>query len=321
VSNVIETRLLRTPAQPALPVELAILEKLPVRRDARLPPMLLLHGATFGARLFDLPRPGYSLMTQLASGGRPVYALDVRGFGSSSGGRAMEEPPWCNPPVAGMDEAIDDVAAAADLILARQRAARLDLVGFSWGAVLAGRFAGAWPGRIMRLALYAPLYAEIQSAWLDRTTADLGAYRMVSLAHLVDRWNGDLPAGDPRLYREDGIPELLFEAIASLDPRASSHTPRAFRCPNGPLADLGRIRGGRPLFDPGKLTMPTLVVRGAEDTTSTDMDAARLLARIAAPEKRYRVIAPGSHFLCLERNRARLYEHLNAFFAPLDGSV
>lgn len=317
----IETRLLRTPAQATLPVELAILEKLPVRRDARLPPMLLLHGATFGARLFDLPRPGYSLMTQLASRGRPVYALDVRGFGSSSGARAMEQPPSCNPPFAGVDEAIDDVAAAIDLILARQRAAQLDLVGFSWGAVLAGRFAGAWPSRIMRLALYAPLYTEIQSAWLDRTVTNLGAYRLVSLAHLVDRWNGDLPAGDPRLYREDDIPELLFEAISSLDPRASSHTPRAFRCPNGPLVDLGRIRGGRPLFEPGKLTMPTLIVRGADDTTSTDTDAVRLLAQIVAPEKRYCVVAPGSHFLCLERNRAKLYEHLNAFFAPLEGSA
>jgi pimeloyl-ACP methyl ester carboxylesterase len=322
VSNVIETRLLRTPAKATSPVGLAVLEKLPVRRDARLPPMLLLHGATFGARLFDLPRPGYSLMTQLASPGRPVYALDVRGFGSSSGGRAMEEPPSRNPPFAGVDEAIDDVAAAIDLILARQRAARLDLVGFSWGAVLAGRFAGSWPSRIMRLALYAPLYAEIQSAWLDRAVTNLGAYRMVSLAHLVDRWNGDLPAdGDPHLYREDDIPELLFEAIAGLDPRASSHTPRAFRCPNGPLADLGRIRGGRPLFEPGKLATSTLIVRGADDTTSTDRDALRLLGQIAAPEKRYCVVAPGSHFLCLERNRAKLYEHLNVFFAPLEGGA
>jgi pimeloyl-ACP methyl ester carboxylesterase len=321
VSNVIETRVLRTPAQASSPIELAILEKLPVRRDVRLPPLLLLHGATFGARLFDLPRPSYSLMTQLASGGRPVYALDVRGFGSSSGGQAMEEPPSCNPPYAGVEEAIHDVATAVDLILARQRSARLDLVGFSWGAVLAGRFAGSWPDRIMRLALYAPMYAEIQATWLDRTLINLGAYRLVSLAHLLDRWNGDLPAGDPRLYREDDIPELLFAAISRLDPRASSQTPRSFRCPNGPLADLGRIRGGRPLFEPRKLTMPTLIVRGADDTTSTETDAVRLLAQIAAPDKRYCDVAPGSHFLCLERNRAKLYEHLNAFFAPLEGNA
>jgi pimeloyl-ACP methyl ester carboxylesterase len=322
VSNVFETRLLRTRTA-GFPFELAILEKLPVRPDPCLPPMLLLHGATFAARLFDLPRPGYSLMTQLASRGRPVYALDVRGFGSSLGGRAMEEPPDCNPSFAGVDEAIDDVAAAVDLVLAHHRVARLDLVGFSWGAVLAGRFAGFRTDKIMRLGLYAPLYADIHGAWLDRTVTHptLGAYRMVGLADLVERWDGDLPAGDPRRYREDGIPELLFEAIASLDPRASAQTPPAFRCPNGPLADLCRIRGGQRLFDPGKLTRPTLIMRGADDTTSADTDALRLLGQIASPEKRYCVIAPGSHFLCLEKSRAKLYEQLNVFFAPLEGSA
>ena len=317
-----ETRLLRTRAA-GVPIELAILEKLPVRRDVGLPPLLLLHGATFGARLFDLPRPGYSLMTQLAGRGRPVYALDVRGFGSSLGGRAMDDAPDRNPPVARVDEAIDDVAAAVDLILNRQQVARLDILGFSWGAVLASRFAGCRPGKIMRLGLYAPLYADIQSAWLDRTVANptLGAYRLVSLADLVNRWNGDLPAGDPRLYRDDDIPELLFGAIARLDPRASSRMPPAFRCPNGPLADLGEIRGGRPLFDPGKLTGPTLIVRGADDTTSTDTGAVQLLTHIAAPDKQYCVVAPGSHFLCVEKNWEKLYDHLNAFFAPLDGSA
>ncbi len=317
-----ETRLLRTRAA-GFPTELAILEKLPVRRDARLPPMLLLHGATFAARLFDLPRPGYSLMTQLARGGRPVYALDVRGFGGSLGGRAMEEAPDRNPPFAGVDAAIDDVVAAVDLILNRQAVARVDLVGFSWGAVLAGRYAACWPSKIMRLGLYAPLYADVQAAWLESAAAHapLGAYRMVSLADLVNRWNGDLAAGDPRRDRDDDIPELLFETVASLDPRVSSRDPRAFRCPNGPLADLWRIRGGQPPFDPGKLTRPTLIVRGAEDTTSTHAGALQLLSETASPDKQYCVIAPGSHFLCLEKNRAKLYERLNAFFAPLQASA
>jgi len=49
------------------------------------------------------------------------------------------------------------------------------------------------------------------------------------------------------------------------------------------------------------------MLRGADDTTSTDSDCRRLLARIASPMKDYRVIAPGSHFLCIERNRAKLY--------------
>jgi Alpha/beta hydrolase family len=120
LSNVVETRLLRTRAPSTPSIEIGILEKRSSALDLRLPPMLLLHGATFGARLFDLPRAGYSLMAALASEGRAVYALDVRGFGTSLGGAAMAEPPSRNPPFAGVDEAIEDIAAAVDVIMRRQ---------------------------------------------------------------------------------------------------------------------------------------------------------------------------------------------------------
>jgi pimeloyl-ACP methyl ester carboxylesterase len=326
LSNVVETRLLRTRGPGARSIEIGILEKRSSPLDVRLPPMLLLHGATFGARLFDLPRAGYSLMTALASEGRSVYALDIRGFGTSLGGAAMEEPPSRNPPFAGADEAIEDIAAAVDVIVRRQVAPGLDLVGFSWGAVAAARYAGDNPGKVVRLALYAPLYAEINTTWLarmagspdsDRRPETPGAYRLVTLDGVIRRWDADLPTANSSVYREDGIAELVFETLAALDPRSSSRLPPAFRCPNGPLADIARICQGQPLYDPAKLTMPTLLVRGDDDTTSTHSGAVRLLGEIASPQKRYCVVAPGSHFLCIERNRAKLYELLNDFFAPI----
>ena len=330
LSNVVETRLLRTRGPGARAIEIGILEKRSSPLDVRLPPMLLLHGATFGARLFDLPRAGYSLMTALASEGRSVYALDIRGFGTSLGGAAMEEPPSRNPPFAGVDEAIEDIAAVVDVILRRQGAPGLDLVGFSWGAVAAARYAGDNPEKVVRLALYAPLYAQINATWLagvagsqdsGRLAETLGAYRLVTRDGVIRRWDADLPTANPSVYREDGIPELVFETLAALDPRSSSWLPPAFRCPNGPLADIARIGEGQPLYDPGKLTMPTLLVRGDDDTTSTHSAAVRLLGEIASPQKHYCVVAPGSHFLCIERNRAKLYEHLNDFFAPIRSSA
>jgi pimeloyl-ACP methyl ester carboxylesterase len=325
VSNAMETRLLRTRVLGVPSIEIGILEKRWPALDLRLPPMLLVHGATFGARLFDLPRVGYSLMTAVGSEGRAVYALDIRGFGTSLGGAAMEEPPLQNPPFAGADDAIKDIAAAVNVILTRQPASGLDLVGFSWGAIAAARYAGDNPERIARLALYAPLYAEINATWLKRIVgtddsaglpATLGAYRLVTLEDVIRRWDADLPTANSSTCREDGIAELVFETLSALDPRSSSRLPPAFRCPNGPLADIVRICQGQPLYDPAKLTMPTLLVRGDDDTTSTRSAALRLLAHIASPEKRYRVVAPGSHFLCIERNRTKLYEHLNDFFAP-----
>ncbi len=325
MSTEIETRLLRTRA-PGIPqIEIGILEKRPPALDWRLPPMLLLHGATFGARLFDLPRSGYSLMTALAGKGRAVYALDVRGFGSSLGGAPMREPPSCHPPFAGVDDAIKDIAAAVDVILRCRGAPRLDIVGFSWGAIAAARYAGENPEKVARLGLYAPLYADISANSLAQIAgsrgpaappAMLGAYRLVTLEDVIRRWDDGLPTPDSTVYREDGIAELMFETLSALDPGSSSRRPPSFRCPNGPLADILRMRNGAPPYNPARLTMPTLVVRGDGDTTSTHDDAVRLLAQIASREKRYCVVAPGSHFLCIERKRAELYDHLKDFFAP-----
>lgn len=312
------SRLALTPSDdPTL--RLGLLEKRPQSINKELPPLLITHGASFSSRVFDLPRAGYSLMDAMAADGRTVYALDVRGFGTSLASRVMDEPPDCNGPFAGLEQAIVDLAAAVEMILTRQSVTTLDLAGFSWGAILAARFAGQSAGRLRRLALYAPLYRRADLSALGRIAKDgvaSGAYGLTTLDDVVRRWDSGLPAGsDPAAYREAGIAELLFEAMAALDPEAIGRSPPAFRCPRGPLADLAKIARGETLFDPAALTMPTLIVRGADDTTSTDADCRDLLMQLAAPDKAYESIAPGSHFLLLERNRARLYDRLNAFLA------
>ncbi|NJO35365.1 MAG: alpha/beta hydrolase [Rhodospirillales bacterium] len=291
-----------------------------------MPPLLLVHGATLGANLFDLPRPGYSLMWWLASGGRAVYALDVRGFGNSPAEAVMDASADMHPPFVRLGEAVSDIGASVDLILARERAESLDLVGFSWGTITSAHYAATYPRRVARLALYAPLYSEVNLLWLDRIAdpgdhsrlnPSIGAYRLMTKADLIGRWNSDLPTHDPSLYRESNLPDLVFEVFSALDPRANSSSVPAFRCPSGPLVDLVSVFNGRPLYDPSKLGMPTLLVRGSDDTTSTDTDARRLLAAIASLDKSYCVIAPGSHFLILERNRSELYERLDDFLGPV----
>lgn len=319
---VTETRVLRIPVSDPADSTLGVLERRAEDLDPRLPPVLLVHGATLGANLFDLPRPGYSLMQWLAKRGRAVYAVDIRGFGHSRTGGVMDAPADAHPPFARLPGAVSDIGAAVDLVLARERVGVVDLVGFSWGTITGAHYAATHPARIARLALYAPLYAEVNGLWLDRIADPLdrcrlnpgiGAYRPMTEVDLIERWNADLPTHDPSLYRESGIAELVFTAFSSLDPRARSSSPPAFRCPSGPLADLLTVFGGRPLYDPRKLSMPTLLLRGADDTTSTDTDARRLLAAIGSPDKSYHVIAPGSHFLILERNRSELYRRLDEF--------
>ncbi len=141
------------------------------------------------------------------------------------------------------------------------------------------------------------------------------AYGWISADDMIRRWDSGLSGNDPADYREPGVADLLFETMAALDARAATRGPPAFRCPRGPLADLAKVAGGRILFDPAALSMPTLIIRGVDDTTSADSDCRDLLEQIASPAKAYDTIAPGSHFLLLERNRAALYDRLNSFFA------
>ena len=306
---------------------LGILEKRVAQIDEALPPALLIHGATFGAKLFDLSLPGYSLMSELARFGRAVYALDIRGYGNSLNGALMDAPPEAHPPFARIDDAVKDIGAAVAFILKREKANALDLVGFSWGTVTAASYACANPALISRLALYAPLYGEVNHAWLDwvadpkdrnRVNPGIGAYRLITLGDLTQRWNSDLATDNPERFREKGLPELIFNDLAALDPLSRTRVPPSFRSPTGALADLVSVFNGRPLYDAGKLIMPTLLVRGADDTTATDSDARRLLSAIASPAKQYSIIAPGSHFLCVERNRPQLYEQLNRFLNRRD---
>ena len=285
------------------------------------PPVLLVHGATFGSALFDLPLAGYSLMQELAGSDRFVYAVDVRGYGTSVESSVMNSPPLTHPPFARARHAVEDIAAAVSEIQRRRGEQPIDLVGFSWGTITAGWYAGVHAARVRRLVLYAPLFAEINALWMERIgdpanrgklAGHFGAYRLIAKADVIARWDSDA-SGDPRDVREDGVVESLFEAAARHDALAGSHHAPAFRCPNGALADLIEVFNGRPLYDPATIEAPVLLVRGECDTTSTASDMRRLEAAIGSAEKSCLEIPDGSHFLCIEKNRMSLYRAVNAY--------
>ena len=324
------SRVLRVPAADREDISLGVLSRNAGSSDRRLPPVLLVHGATFGSGLFDLPLPGYSLMAELAQDDRAVYALDVRGYGHSLGGREMDLPAEANPPYARLDDAASDVDSVVGFILRQEGARAVHLVGFSWGTVVCGRYVERHPEHVSRLVLSAPLYAEANAVWLerigdpaDRSRLDrrIGAYRLIRQADIRHRWDADIGTSRPELLREPDLPDIVFKTLAALDPLAGSHEPPAFRSPTGALADLIRVFNGRALYDPSAITIPVLLIRGSDDTTSTDTDAKNLLGRIASRSKQYQVISPGSHFLCVERNRTRLYQSIDEFLRRTDIDV
>ncbi len=290
--------------------------------------VICMHGATMAGGIFDLPVAGYSWLERLAGAGFAAYALDVRGYGRSGRPAQMDEPAAQNPPFAGTAEVIEDLAEAVDFVRQRTGVERLSLIGYSWGTVISGLFVTTYPGLVDRLVLAAPVYSARNEPWLkvvsdpddaERFNPALGAYRLVSEADTVKRWDGQIGPADKADKDEWRDPAMLAALVAefmSTDAAAANLDPPAVRVPNGVLRDVFDIFNERPLYDAAEITMPTLVIRGGDDPESTDPDARGLYDALGAAEKRYVVIGNGSHFLFGERQGWQLFDEIERFLLP-----
>jgi pimeloyl-ACP methyl ester carboxylesterase len=319
----LERREHRLPPAAGCDAPLSLQELAPVEARARPTPIVLLHGATFASVMFDIQVAGYSMQRFLADRGWRNFALDLRGYGRSVPATILDAPPEANEPYARMTDAADDLAAGVRFALARCGGTAAHIVGFSWGSLVACLFATRHPELTDRLVLYAPLFAEVNEPWIDRiadprdrsrVNPRLGAYRWIAEPDIRARWEADIPAGARADdYRDVQVLHAIFEALTAADPRGRDRPEPAFRVPTGALVDLFEVFNGRPLFDPQAVVAPTLIVRGRDDTTSTESDAWRLFGALGAARKRYVTIAPGSHFLCAERNAQELFGEIDLF--------
>lgn len=313
----------RLPPAKGRDAPLALREAAPAGGAVRPTPVVLLHGATFGSVMFDLPVPGYSLQGFLAARGWRSFALDLRGYGRSLPAPPLDLPADDNPPYARLGDAVDDLATGLRFVLEETGREAAHVVGFSWGTVVVAVLAASCPRLVDRLVLCAPLFGEENPLWIgrigdptDRTRLDprLGAYRWIGLADVRSRWNSDIPAAASiEDYREERVLRAVFDALAGADPLGRQRAEPAFRAPTGALVDLFEIFNGRPLYQPEQILAPTLIIRGEDDTTSTESDSRRLFEALGTPRKRTVAIAPGSHFLCAERNAQELFGEIALF--------
>jgi pimeloyl-ACP methyl ester carboxylesterase len=289
----------------------------------RQPPLLMIHGATIASVLWDNPAPGWSWMERLAQAGVPAFALDLRGYGRSS--PPSELPPG---PFARAGEAQHDVADAVGFIRARTGAERVDLLGGSWGSVVCGLYlTGRKPPPVRRLVLYAPVYSAPGegAAWRaeaadptdpSRLSLHLRPVRSVSAAAFLSRWDAEIPLGDKTLWRDNAAAAALLRH--SIAESGWSDTPGCLHMPTGALADLFEVYSGRPLYPASEIDLPTLIVRGDHDRTSTQSDAKGLFETLGSERKLYCVVGRGAHFMVSERCLPELHSVVAGFL--LDAS-
>lgn len=286
------------------------------------PPVLFVHGATFASRLFDIPHPGASWLAATARAGFAAYALDLRGYGRSRAPSLSR----ASAPYARAAQVVQDIDDAARWLCARHRVDRIRLVGGSWGTITTALYAATLgAGRVSRLALFAPIYAERNQGWLDllsdpsdpnRLDPAFGAYRLVTEAETRRRWDSEIPEG--AAWRDEAVFRALLQSAFADDGAALERDPPAFRAPNGTFVDLWEAFNGRPLYDPRAIGCPVLLIRGGADPTSTRSDALALLDTLAAQDKRYVEISNGAHFVSAERRAPAVFSETNAFLAEGD---
>jgi pimeloyl-ACP methyl ester carboxylesterase len=276
---------------------------------------LFVHGATYPADTsFDLKLGGYSWMDYIAEHGFDVYLVDLPGYGKSTRPPQMNEPADKNPPLVSTEDAVKNVAAVVDMVLAKRRLDRLDLIGWSWGTTIMATYTARHPDRVHRLVLYAPVWiAEGSSPF----TGPISAYRIVTKEDALKRWVRGVPVGKVSSLIPSGWFDTWANAAWSQDPVGAKQHPPVLRAPNGVIEDFKDIWfAGKSTYDPAKITVPVMLIQGEWDADTPPYMARKLFSLLTgAPMKRYVVVGEGTHTLIMERHRLELFRSVQEFLS------
>ena len=203
--------------------------------------ILLTHGVTYSSHEFDVDYKDYSLVRFLAGQGYAVWKLDIAGFGQSGEVK--------NGFMPDSDYAAEDINAAVEKIVSESGSDKIDILGWSWGTVTAGRFAAKHQEHIDRLVLYAPILSG------------LGKYEVNEPFHHND-WEH---AADDFQRSADGSFDLSITEPEMIEMFCSScwHYDKE-SSPNGGRRDIC-VDKSEKLIDLSKITVPTLVICGSND--------------------------------------------------------
>jgi pimeloyl-ACP methyl ester carboxylesterase len=213
------------------------------------PVIVLLPSASLAARgLWDLPLDDHSVMRALARRGFDVFAVELGGYGLSS--------PPVDDAAGGAVSACRDLGIALEYIAELRGTERVVLVGPSWGAQVAGKFAMEHPELVRGVVLYG-------FSWRTRIPREvieqiLGEGVLEATSRRLDRAQ---VVGDfiPGMHTEE-MPGAFADFVLSQGRTA----------PTGPLRDfVERL----PLVEPERLAVPTLMIAGRQEYVVPDPDA------------------------------------------------
>ncbi len=278
--------------------------------------VVYVHGATYPSETaFDLQLDGFSWMDHIASRGYDVYLLDLRGYGRSTRPKEMSQPAEANEPIVNTEVARRDVGAVVDHILQRRGIPKVNLIGWSWGTSTMASYTAENPDKVARLVLYAPQWLRTTPS-LIQAQGKLEAYRTVRREAALERWLNGVPEDKKATLIPAGWFDAWADATFATDSVGAAQNPPVLRAPNGVMQDGALYwSAGKPVYDPAKITVPTLLLVGEWDRDTPPYMAQTLFPLLtSAPAKRLVMIGEATHTVIMEKNRMQLFNEVQLFF-------
>ncbi|RTL10814.1 MAG: alpha/beta hydrolase [Neisseriaceae bacterium] len=266
---------------------------------------------------FDVP--GYSLMDALAAKGYDVWGIDFTGEGSASYPPSMSISPAPQGvyPLEAKD-AVKELKDGVDYIVKKTGKKSVDLLGWSWGSVVAAMYSIQHPKQVNHLVLYGSMYSSklaesIQPIFIKPFESPIGvfsqnlpAYQNIPWKVINTHWNMMLES-NPTIASESAI-NAVGKIYVNADPKPVM--PTSLRRPMGPMKDLFAIWNAQPIYDINKLTTPTLVIYGDQDLFA-DHELYSKLANVKT--KQEIVLKEATHWLIYEKARAEFVDDVAEF--------
>jgi pimeloyl-ACP methyl ester carboxylesterase len=278
-------------------IRLFLWEKFAGSPEGGLGTIVFVHGSSMASQpTFDLQVPGRpesSAMEHFARLGYDTWCVDMEGYGRSDKSRAIN---------ADIATGADDLAAASDYI-ARTRGVRSVLMyGISSGALRAALFAQRHPERVSRLTLDAFVWTGRGSPTLEERRKRLPEFRAKHRRPIDHAFIRSIFTRDHPGTADPAVVDAFADAILALDQSV----------PTGTYVDMC---ANLPLVDPGRIPMPTLVMRGQYDGIAGFEDLLDFFSRLPSPDKQFAVMPGIAHASFQEKNYLTAYHVLHAFFS------
>lgn len=238
--------------------------------------VLLIHGSGVGYMFWDLAIEDYSMMEFLSRFGFDVFAVDQRGFGRSSKPSGLE--------VSGESSA-DDLKSVIDFIRERTGVDKVDLVGHSWGAVVALYLAVKCPENIGKMVLMGATYKTVHPNFQPVVDYLIWLASVQGVPYIPNQHHLNV---EQSLYTyEEDVVDYYKTMIDASYPQI----------PTGPFLDLDS-------FDyvdyVPQISHPTLLINGALEYVVDRDDSFEFLSDLDAEKKDLLTIGNAYHLVTLE---------------------